>query len=72
MDEPVDSLDAFWERLLSRQPDLIYEAFHTLLEDEREAVVIHLRAMAVEEGWHSEQRISAREALKTLGFEWNE
>lgn len=61
-----NSLEEFWEELLSRQPQRIREAFSELQESDREAVLAHLRRMSREEGWHPEQRRSARAALAAL------
>jgi NADH:ubiquinone oxidoreductase subunit E len=61
-----DSLEEFWEELLSRQPERIWEAFSELQESDKEAVLVHLRRMSREEGWHPEQRRSARAALAAL------
>ena len=66
MDEPSDSLESIWERLLSRQPAQVREVYAGLSEDEQAAVLDHLRRMASEPGWHAEQRESARAALNVL------
>ena len=59
-------LEPLWERLLSREEMQVKTAFSSLSESEQEAVLIHLRRMAQEDGWHSEQRISAQIALDVL------
>lgn len=62
---PLD-LEALWDRLLSREPELIRAAFASLAVTDQAAVLQHLRRMAGEDGWHSEQRISAETALQFL------
>ena len=59
-------LEALWERLLSRNAKLVKEAFSELADKERESVLVHLKRMAGEPGWHVEQRRSARSALRIL------
>ena len=59
-------LETLWEKLLSRQPDLVRAAFSGLAAQERQSVVAHLRSMASESGWHTEQRLSAQSALDAL------
>jgi hypothetical protein len=66
MDEPLNSLEALWENLLSRQAERVQGAFATLDGEERQVVLAHLRAMATEPGWQPEQSLSAQEALKFL------
>ncbi len=61
------NLDELWEKLLSRRPDQILRMVASLTEEERSAVVVHLKRMAEEPGWHAEQRKSALIALKTIG-----
>lgn len=63
--KPLD-LEALWENLLSRQPELVQAAFASLDADERQAVLAHLQRMAAEPGWHPEQRKSATAALLAL------
>jgi len=62
---PLDP-ETMWDQLLSRQTAQIQAAFASLALDEQEAVVTHLYRMLEEEGWHSEQRLSARAALEAL------
>jgi len=52
-----------WELLLSRQPRQIRAAYQALDAQTQTAVLMHLRAMASEAGWHPEQVKSARAAL---------
>jgi len=69
-DENITPLDpeAFWDAILSRDPQQIRTAFAPLGRAEKQAVLQHLYRMATEPGWHPEQRLSARTALKALGF----
>lgn len=60
------SLESVWESLLSRQPELIWEVFGSLSEEQRQAVLEHLIRMVREPGWQPEQRISAQAALDVL------
>lgn len=61
-----DALEILWNSLLSRQPDLVREAFSGLNLVEQKAVLSHLHRMTEEDGWHREQRISASIALREL------
>jgi hypothetical protein len=63
-----DSLELLWDRLLSRQPDQVREAFGILSPAEQQAVLAHLKSMVDEPGWHSEQRLSTQAALSALVF----
>jgi hypothetical protein len=63
----VMPLEILWDHILSRQPDLVNDAFQSLGEDDRAVVLEHLKKMATEPGWHAEQRISAQVALTVLG-----
>ena len=67
MEESPDPLEAFWDWLLSGQPELIRQAYSDLDEAERQSVLAHLARMASEPGWQPEQRASARAALDVLG-----
>lgn len=66
MEGPEDALEALWDDLLSGQPERVRRAFGGLSEEERQAVMAHLRRMASESGWQPEQRESARLALAAL------
>jgi hypothetical protein len=66
MEDGLDPLESLWERLLSREPDLVRQAYQGLEEAERRAVSAHLERMASEPGWQPEQRASARAALAAL------
>jgi hypothetical protein len=64
--EKSDSITQFWDALLSREPERIRRVFLPLDKAARKAVIEHLTKMATEDGWHSEQRVSARAALDAL------
>jgi hypothetical protein len=66
MSETEGSLENLWGQLLSRQADLVRQAYDLLSPAERQAVLSHLQRMANEPGWHEEQRISAQAALNAL------
>lgn len=61
-----EPLEKMWGDLLSREPDHVVMAFEKLDPENRINVVMHLKAMVSEKGWHSEQKKSARIALKTI------
>ncbi|MCQ3932480.1 MAG: hypothetical protein DPW16_18680 [Chloroflexi bacterium] len=62
-------LEKFWGEVLSRDPQRIISAMGSLEDDrEREAIITHLKRMAMEEGWAEPQRISAKAALAALGI----
>jgi hypothetical protein len=60
------SLEQLWDELLSRQPETIKSAFSTLDPGDQQAVLVHLKRMASEGGWQTEQRTSARIAMQVL------
>jgi hypothetical protein len=60
------SEEDFWDAILSRQPALIRKACETLSEEERQALLAHLRRMTSEPGWHPEQTASALAALQAF------
>jgi len=62
----ADDVEKFWEMLLSRNPESILEAFHSLSREDQEQVTNHLVKMTSEEGWHPEQIMSAQTALDVL------
>ncbi|GAP15261.1 hypothetical protein LARV_03045 [Longilinea arvoryzae] len=66
MSEARDPLEILWDAILSREPKQIRAAFVPLNADERKQLITHLKRMVGEEGWHPEQRKSARVALDTL------
>ncbi len=60
-------LELFWGEILSREPGRIRAAFAELTdEEERQAVLAHLRRMVNEAGWAEPQRESAQRALVAL------
>ncbi len=61
-----DQLEVLWDNLLSRQPELIREAFTTLEPADQRAVLNHLQRMISEDGWQDEQRLSAQAAINVL------
>ncbi len=65
-----DAPENVWEQLLSRQSELVQQAFLNLSPLDRQAVMTHLQRMFHEPGWHPEQRKSAELALEALaGFD---
>ncbi|MDR3572651.1 MAG: hypothetical protein P4L50_02205 [Anaerolineaceae bacterium] len=67
MSEPSNHLEIIWEQLLSRDPEQIRRAYFGLEKGTQREVFDHLHKMAVEEGWHPEQRASAQAALQAIG-----
>ena len=63
---PISDPEILWDQLLSRQPQHIQAAYQTLLPQEQNAVINHLKRMTSDPDWHPEQRISAQIALDTL------
>jgi hypothetical protein len=61
-----DELYQFWDELLSRQPQIVKQAFARIPKKEQKAVLAHLKDMAKGEGWQPGQRDSARAALDFL------
>jgi hypothetical protein len=66
MEQSQVELEKLWDALLSRRVELILKAFNSLDEEGKEAVLIHLRRMSTEMGWHPEQAASAKSALDVL------
>lgn len=62
----TDPLEAFWDALLSREPERARAVFLQLDKETRHAVVAHLIKMTCEEGWHPEQVLSAQAALDAI------
>ena len=62
----MDPLEHLWDQLLSRKPEQIRAAYARLSPDEQASVLRHLERMASEPGWHPEQVLSARTALRAL------
>jgi hypothetical protein len=59
-------LENLWNDLLSRDATKTQAAFFALEIEEQQAVLVHLKRMATEQGWHPEQRASAAAALEAL------
>jgi len=62
----MNSVEQFWDELLSRDPRRIKKSFEDLSDGDRQAVVDHLEKMTTETGYHSSQKRSAEIALKTI------
>ncbi|MBN1230627.1 MAG: hypothetical protein JXA19_02050 [Anaerolineales bacterium] len=62
----MDLLEKLWNELLSRDPDLILKAFERINEEDKLNVLVHLKRMVTEDGWHPAQVESARAALDAL------
>ena len=61
-----DDLENLWKGLLSRDAARVQGIFSRLEIAEQQAVMKHLERMSLEDGWHPEQRASARAALEAL------
>ena len=61
-----DRLEALWDDLLSRSPEIVMAAFATLDSAEKKVVLEHLHKMVGEASWQPEQRQSAQTALQIL------
>lgn len=59
-------LEHLWDRLLSREPEKILQAFGELDKTERGLIQAHLQRMASEPDWHPEQVRSAQAAIDTI------
>ncbi len=66
MEDSLHPLETLWERLLSRNAELIRSAFEKLKPEEQQIVLDHLERMSSEPGWHPEQRHSAERALEAI------
>jgi len=66
MDSATDGLEAFWENLLSSDPERIRRAWRTLSPAEAAGVRAHLQDMAQGPGWQPLQRQAAADALRVL------
>ena len=64
-----ETLEEFWDHLLSGEPKRVRDAFSVLDENEKQAVVEHLRRMVSEAGWQPGQRDSARAALEIINHQ---
>jgi hypothetical protein len=60
-------LESLWDSLLSRDADLIIQAYSRLDDAEKKFVLEHLECMRTEPGWYPQQRQSAMDALRVLG-----
>ena len=49
----MNSIEYFWDELLSRDPFRINKSYEELSDGDQQAVVDHLIAMTTEEGWHT-------------------
>jgi NADH:ubiquinone oxidoreductase subunit E len=67
MHDAAIPLDSLWDSLLSRDAELIRQAFSSLSEAEKAFVLEHLKRMQTESGWYPQQRQSAVDALIALG-----
>jgi hypothetical protein len=67
-----EQLEVLWNDLLSRQPELIRAAFDSLDKPTQKAVFSHLQRMVNEDGWQSEQRASAKAAIRALETQSNQ
>ncbi len=63
MGKTNDELEALWDALLSRQEELIQQAFTKLDRQDQQAIINHLKRIVSEPGWQPEQVTSARIAL---------
>lgn len=66
MTDTNDYLERLWDRLLSRNPEQILQAFEELEVSERGLILAHLQRMVTEPDWHPEQQISAQAAVAAL------
>ncbi len=65
-DNSKGDLEEIWDALLSRDAPRIRSTYNNLPTGDKKAVLVHLKSMAYESGWHMEQRISAQAALDAL------
>jgi hypothetical protein len=64
--DDLSNLEILWDNLLSRQKSRIRTTYASLSMEERESVILHLKHMAADPGWHIEQQKSAQAALTVL------
>lgn len=62
----MEKIEDVWENLLSRDLTRIRNAYGVLEKDEKKKVLIHLRIMSNENGWHPGQKLSAISALAAI------
>ncbi len=67
----MNSIEQFWDEILSRDPIRIERSLKDLSDSDRQAVVDHLTLMTTEDGWHSSQKRSAQIALETINKDLN-
>lgn len=60
------SPEAIWDAILSREATRIIQTWQKLNQEEQNSLLTHLERMVSEDGWHSEQVISAQSALDVL------
>lgn len=61
-----DTLEKFWDGILSREPAEILSAFLSVPPIDQQKCLEHLRKIVTEEGWLAEQVKSAQIALDVL------
>jgi hypothetical protein len=61
-----EPLEKIWDDLLSRDRDRVLAAFEKLDPKSRKNIIVHLKGMVSEKGWHKEQKLSAEFALSIL------
>ncbi len=66
MTKMIEPLDKIWGDLLSRDPVLIRKTFARISKTDQANVCRHLKKMVIEEGWHAEQKKSAKVALDVV------
>jgi hypothetical protein len=69
MDDDSEMMMAFWEAILSEQPETIHGAAAGLDPEAYAALIAHLREMASGPGWQPGQARAARAALQALEIE---
>jgi hypothetical protein len=60
------SIELIWDKLLSRDPQIIISVFNHLNQSEKNTVLEHLRKMNSEAGWLPVQKESAEAALQAI------
>lgn len=66
MNGNLENFNNVWEMILSRQSEVIRQAFNRLDEEEQNTVLEHLQRMQSESGWQPSQRESAQAALEAI------
>jgi hypothetical protein len=62
----MNSIDRFWDALLSCDLELIQKTYKHLKEKDQEMIMDHLIKMTTEFGWHQEQKRSAQTAIDAI------